>query len=214
VADPRVAAPPLIVRDRAQRMRVSATTPTQMNSPGELASALVRPRVELTGVAWVPLQELMFDEWCRHGARIGVAGRSSAWWIGDWVRYGAVQYGQKYAVAARVTGYDHQTLMNMVYVANRYAASRRREKLSWSHHAELAALSDAEQDAWLDRVTSRGLTVRALRRELATEGAVSNRSFPSSTTKRATIPLVSCPQCGHEFLWTMKAKSNAARLVS
>ena len=46
-----------------------------------------------------------------------MASRTAAWWIGDWVQYGAARYGAKYAVAARVTGYDRQTLMNMVYLA-------------------------------------------------------------------------------------------------
>ena len=85
--------------------------------------------------------ELAHDDWLRQGGRLGVGRPGAAgWWIGDWVRYGAATYGQRYAVATRVTGYNDQTLMNMVYVATRFEISRRRENLSWSHHAELAAL--------------------------------------------------------------------------
>jgi hypothetical protein len=39
----------------------------------------------------------------------------------------------------------------MVYVAARFKPSRRRDGSSWTHHAEVAALPDDEQDAWLDR---------------------------------------------------------------
>ena len=44
-------------------------------------------------------------------------------------------YGERYELAAKVTGYDAQTLMNMFYVASRFEISRRREKLSFSRHA-------------------------------------------------------------------------------
>jgi hypothetical protein len=65
-----------------------------------------------------------------------------------------------------VTGYDRQTLMNMVYVATRFETSRRRENLSWSHHAEVAGLDAAEQERWLERAGADRLTVRELRLEL------------------------------------------------
>ena len=38
--------------------------------------------------------------------------------------------------------------MNMVYVASRFEVSRRREMLSWSHHAALAALDRDGQELW------------------------------------------------------------------
>ena len=145
-------------------------SPEASSTPGSARSAACsRPRggkAELTSVAWAAEGELSYDEWLRHGCRLGVAGRSAAWWIGDWVRYGAARYGRKYEVASRVTGFEHQTLMNMVYVATRFAVSLRRENLSWSHHAELAALDVHEQDRWLDRATAERLTVRSLRNEL------------------------------------------------
>jgi len=36
------------------------------------------------------------------------------------------------------------------YAALRFDFSRRREKLSWSHYARLAALEKSAQDRWLD----------------------------------------------------------------
>lgn len=48
-------------------------------------------------------------------------------------------------------GHDKQTLMNMVYVASRIDVERRRERLSWSHHAEVAATEREQQEHWLDR---------------------------------------------------------------
>jgi hypothetical protein len=182
-------------------------------------------RAELTSVAWLAGGELSYDEWLRRGRRLGVAGRSAAWWIGDWVRYGAARYGRRYELATRVTGYEHQTLLNMVYVATRFEISRRRENLSWSHHAELAAFDAQEQDRWLDRAAAQGLTVRRLRDELiaARHGrntVLKNRSVAANekqwtppagldhAKQREDLPpkdavptrVVTCPRCGHQFM--------------
>ena len=86
-----------------------------------------------------PDRHLDLPEWIRQGKSLGTIGRGAAWWIGDWVNYGSAKFGEKYARAARITGYDIQSLMNMAYVAARFHISRRRENLSWSHHAEVAA---------------------------------------------------------------------------
>jgi hypothetical protein len=146
-----------------------------------------------------------------------VAGRSAGWWLGDWLRYGTARYGTKYTAALRVTGYDRQTLMNMVYVATRFDASRRREGLSWSHHAELAGLEAAEQDRWLERATADRLSVRELRLELhcerrqlaAAEGddaagePVAVKGAPAAAARRAGkvsrdagMASLMCPHCG------------------
>jgi hypothetical protein len=122
-------------------------------------------------------------------------------------------------VAARVTGYDAHTLMNMAYVASRFETSGRREKLSFSHHAELAALPRDEQERWLDRAEFEGLSSRRIRAELRRDtrsartlssagGGASTRaaetpmhngvgSTRQSTTAEATVV---CPHCGNAFL--------------
>jgi hypothetical protein len=54
----------------------------------------------------------------------------------------------------------------MAYVAGRFARERRRAELSFSHHAEVAALAPDEQEVWLERAQASGLSARASRREL------------------------------------------------
>jgi hypothetical protein len=127
---------------------------------------------------------------------MGSIGRGSAWWIGDWVNYGNAAFGEKYSRASRITGYDTQSLMNMAYVASRFDFSRRRENLSWSHHAEVAALSPAEQELWLDRASRGGLSVRRLRDALRRTGARDQRS-PARPARTADVDDLICPQCGH-----------------
>jgi hypothetical protein len=163
-------------------------------------------------VAWTPSRELAYTDWVRHGNRLGVAGRSSGWWIGDWVRYGAARYGRRYVVAVRVTGYDDQTLMNMVYVASRFDISRRRENLSWSHHAELAAMEPGDQERWLDQAAAERLSVRALRRELLAVREACDLEAAPPQSAMGPSPLAApegeapghaevatCPACGHRF---------------
>jgi len=123
-------------------------------------------------------------------SRPATVGRASSWWIGDWVRYGTARYGDRYAKAAQLTGYDVQSLMNMAYVAGRFSVSRRRERLSFSHHAELAALPQDDQELWLDRAEAGLLSVRTLRAEL--------RAVRSKVAGRPAHELV-CPECGHRF---------------
>jgi hypothetical protein len=122
----------------------------------------------VTAVAWTPQDGLTITEWITQGRRLGAIGRSVAWWIGDWVNFGNQKFGEKYSRAARITGYDVQSLMNMAYVASRFSGERRREQLSWSHHAELAGLEPGDQDAWLDRAELKRISVHGLREELRT----------------------------------------------
>jgi hypothetical protein len=145
---------------------------------------------------------MSFSEWVAHGRRLGVMGRGVGWWLGDWLRFGNAAYGERYGPAARMTGYDRQSLMNMVYVASRVEPSRRREKLSWSHHAEIAAFEPAEQDDWLDRAEHDQLSVRCLREAIRTQrragkaerGAAGD--VEPSQAASPDAPDFVCPSCG------------------
>lgn len=169
----------------------------------------------VSSVAWKPQQDMDFTEWLSQGRRLGSIGRGVAWWIGDWVNFGNVKFGEKYSRAARITGYDVKSLMNMAYVASRFELARRREALSWSHHAELAAQPPDEQERWLAFAEDKHLSVRGLRDELRTWRSRQNaedrkakpaaqpystiaRSVPASIS--AAPPHVSeepvCPRCG------------------
>lgn len=177
-----------------------------MTLPVKEQTGRTRRLVDVTPIAWTPRQPLALADWISYGKRFGSLGRACGWWIGDWLNFGSAAYGQKYSRAARILKYEVQTLMNMAYVASRFEASRRREGVSWSHHAELAALPAEEQDRWLDRVEEDRLTVRDLRLELRREAAASRdpgrrRGSPGQDLAVATAgdQRYSCPRCGHSF---------------
>ena len=149
----------------------------------------------LTGTAWSGTGDIALEAWLQIGQRFGRIGRGIGWWIGDWLRYGNARYGERYSRAARVTGYDPQTLMNMAYVASRFEVPRRREKLSWSHHAELAALPAEEQEYWLRRAEEEVLSVRCMRHELRAAGRAPNAPLRLDSAPPAAV----CPECGCHF---------------
>jgi hypothetical protein len=138
---------------------------------------------------------MSFEQWVFHGRRLGTIGRGVGWWIADWLRFGNARYGEKYVRAARITGYDVQTLMNMVYVASSVDPPRRRERLSWSHHAEVAALPPEEQTRWLDRVEGERLSVAALRMLL--REARRGKALEAGGEPDAPAGADVCPQCGY-----------------
>ncbi len=152
----------------------------------------------LTPVSWTPACELDLAAWTAAGRRLGAIGRCGQWGIGDWIRYGNARFGERYSRAARITGYDAQTLMNMVYVSSRYEVSRRRENLSWSHHETLASLDPDAQDRWLDRVTSERLSIADLRLELRDWRRQSRHDdeVGSAGEPSRKVESVLCPNCG------------------
>ncbi len=157
---------------------------------------------DLKRVSWVPLGELGLREWAEVGRRIGSVGRNIQWLLGDWIAYGNEKFGERYARASKISGYDRQTLMNMVYVATHFPASRRRENLSWSHHEALAALESEEQERWLDQAVQHRWSVFDLRtmlrvsrkesRELAVGGGAEKEDDGAGR-------MMMCPRCGEEI---------------
>jgi ssDNA-binding Zn-finger/Zn-ribbon topoisomerase 1 len=147
-------------------------------------------------IAWTPPDGLDRPAWISQGRHLGALSRKSNWWVGDWLRFGATKWGEKYALAAKITGHDTHSLENMVYVASHVHISLRRENLSWSHHFLVAALEPKEQAYWLDRATECKFSVNDLRIELraAQRRLKAGSDGPDETS--GTSDVVVCPQCG------------------
>ncbi|MFJ7909755.1 LmbU family transcriptional regulator [Kitasatospora sp. NPDC096204] len=90
-----------------------------------------------------------FEDWERAGVGLARMADSSAWCLGDWVIFGRNRFPDRYRRAMEAAGLDYQTIRNYVWVARRFEPPRRREGLSFGHHAEVAALPDYEQDLWM-----------------------------------------------------------------
>ena len=115
---------------------------------------------------------LPFERWSELGARLGLYANATPWWLGDWLVFGKMKYGRRYKQAIWATGLEYQTLRNYAVVARRYDVSRRRDNLTFQHHAELCALSDLEQDRWLDLSQANAWSRKELRRQRNGERAL------------------------------------------
>ncbi|MFI6504045.1 LmbU family transcriptional regulator [Nonomuraea typhae] len=109
---------------------------------------------------------LALETWSEIGHEIAVISDASAWWLADWLIYGQRKYPNRYRKAIEETALDYQTLRNYAWVARKFSVSRRRDKLSFQHHAEVAALPEPEQDMWLERAQQFSWSRAVLRREL------------------------------------------------
>ncbi|MFD9698208.1 LmbU family transcriptional regulator [Lentzea sp. NPDC059081] len=144
---------------------------------------------------------LSFEAWEDAGPKLFRIVDSSAWCLGDWLVFGQNKYDDRYRRAIDKAGLDYQTLRNYAWVARKFELSRRRDALSFQHHAELASLEPREQDGWLDRAEEHGWSRNQLRRQLRdvreTEGAAGGVS---------TIPALRVDQAS-AALWTRAADS-------
>lgn len=66
--------------------------------------------------------------------------RGSPWAVGDALNYGDIHYGETYAQWSNDTGLSPERLANLKWVAGRFPMYKRREALSFEHHAAVANL--------------------------------------------------------------------------
>lgn len=113
-------------------------------------------RASASPVGLIRTDRMNRPDWDAIGRDLGRLYKAAQWVIGDWLLIGETKWGTTYETAMELTGLDEQTLMNYKYVAKAYPEiSLRREKLSWSHHASIAAhperitlLEEAERERW------------------------------------------------------------------
>jgi N6-adenosine-specific RNA methylase IME4 len=97
------------------------------------------------------------------------------WWIGDLLNYGEKHYGDKYTKAVEATGMEYKTLAQAKWVCGAIGFSRRRENLSFAHHAEVASLPPPKQDELLSAAESEGWTraqIRNAAKDFKTQQAI------------------------------------------
>jgi hypothetical protein len=140
-------------------------------------------------------QGMAYDAWAAVGASITRITNASCWWMGDWIVYGEQAYGRRYVEAVEATDLDYQTLRNYAWIARRFQPSRRRTDVSFQHHAEVAALPEADQDLWLDRCARLRWSRNELRRQLRAAGRA--QTDRRAQTHAVRVPLTS----DRERLW-------------
>jgi MT-A70 len=132
-------------------------------------------RGRVSRIGWELPSDFSENEWREAGAILGRVEHSVSWWLGDWWAFGEKHYGSRKAAveADDWDGPSFQTCANAATVCRAFAkTSRRREALSFNHHAEVAGRLPEEADRLLDwaeetiRETGKPRTIAELRKEV------------------------------------------------
>lgn len=168
--------------------------------PGTVA----REQVLMSSTGLYIPKNLSFTDWEHAGSQLSGILDSSCWWLGDWLVFGKRQYVDGYPTAIRAAGLRYQTLRNYAWVARRFELGRRRPKLRFQHHAEVASLPIADQECWLDQAEEFAWTTKLLR--TAIRGDQVRAQQLSAASSRIEIP---SNKLGH---WRMAADSSGVEL--
>jgi hypothetical protein len=147
----------------------------------------VHPNIALiqkTGIEFP--SRLPFDRWLHVGRVLSTVHSSTAWCLGDWLAFGEDTYVGRYRDAVELCSLRYQTLRNYAWVSRRFPLSRRRDKLSFGHHAEVAALPEPEQDYWLRMAEELGWSRNQLRKEV--RASLTERAEPRSVARGQVEP--------------------------
>ena len=107
--------------------------------------------------------------------------------IGDLLVIGESKFGEQILDYMDAFDYASHSIANMKSVARAIPNSRRRENLSWSHHASVAALPAHKQDEVLDEAEQGHLSVMETRERVRAENG---QPFNDS---------MQCPNCQAVF---------------
>jgi hypothetical protein len=163
-----------------------------LNSGRDRSPFNLHPMVQVEKSGLLFLDKLSLHSWETVGRQLVSIVDSSTWWIADWLSYGESSFQDRYLEALKKTNLSYQTLRNYAWVARRFEIARRRDVLSFGHHAEVAALEQPEQDYWLRKAEELGWSRNQLRSEVkasqrerriasAQPGADSAESSPSAS---------------------------------
>ena len=149
-----------------------------------------RRQIAVTAVGLQIPDAVDFGAWQRAGHRIA-GGRLLGLVPGGLARVRRVQVRGAVPPASAPRSLDYQTLRNYAWVARRFPPARRRELLSFQHHAEVASLETDEQDGWLDLAETGRWSRNELRRRvrahrLGRTTAAASGSAASGTAESGT----------------------------
>lgn len=180
-------------RIRRQIRQAGALTGAQASS-SQLTLERVESELAARGARGTPLElrlpdGLDMDGWAEIGRRLNRADQVMQWWLGDWAAFGLRKFeGISESLESEVSnlksegtakprrgalkefaeanGINYGTLRNLAWVSSRVDLSRRRDRVEWSKHYEVASLSPREQSKWLARAESENMPRSILRQKI------------------------------------------------
>ena len=171
-----------------------------------IAGELVSQNCQFDKTALIIKRTLNWEECqilvnCLHGMHTAIA-----WYAGDLMNYTYSLFGENFAQLFK--DWDPQTLSNWKWVAKSIPASRRRETVKWSIHAQVAKLPSDQQEKWLQATEENKWSVRQLK-EAMTPKVIASSSIEetSPTTEFCNqgsedengFEVIICPFCGESW---------------
>ena len=134
---------------------------------------ILRPLSEDEDEAWA--------QWLHVGAEVESIYGAGPWALGDWIEAGHMRFGEKYAQAMDWTRYSYKHLANVTWVVRRFPFSRRREELSFGHHAAVAGLDPKAADKALATAVRYKMSIDSMMEALGGEA-------PPNTQDEVDVP--------------------------
>lgn len=145
------------------------------------------PEVTPTAVGLQIPQSITKDQWKDIGSKLIRAGTMFQWAIGDWAAYGRrFDTGETITLKefAAMNDIDYDYLRNLCTVSLSVKMSHRCDRLSWSHHREVATEPERKQPYWLKRALDENLSARTLRELILASRSKLNAKEPDGETSR------------------------------
>lgn len=158
-------------------------------------TALAPYGVSMTPTSLVLPPDLSFEDWTGVGeflfwskAQKEAELDTVNWFIGDWLRFGEHKWGERYAQAVAETGLAYQTLANTQWTVGKFSdPSRRREKLTFTHHAAVAALPEADADELLSEAEANKWSSYTIREHAQDRAAANDGQDPLAERARRAL---------------------------
>lgn len=146
-------------------------------------TSLAIPGVQLNACGLTFTNQPTESEWTQTGVALQYISGATMFWIGDWANVAQTTWSDKYSELIEATNYDYGTLRDAVWVCSAIELSRRRDKLSFAHHREVARLDKKEQTYWLDTAERLELTRQELRASIKAGKVVRAKDIEATNTK-------------------------------
>lgn len=149
--------------------------------------------IDVSGNQPVVNEELLnstdYDKWVKEGLSLNKDYSDYKWRLGDWWNKG-YKYGEraKLVESDEWDGPSHGTCRIAGSISSCFEMLRRRNKLTWGHHYEVASIEDKEwQDKLLDECEKEGHSTKQLRQRVKEVKSYLAQGWTESQIKRRKI---------------------------
>lgn len=98
--------------------------------------------IDVVGFDIAKISDSDYETWEAIVERALRLGRGVQWAVGDLLNYGEDKFGETYAQAVTLDGYESSTIQRWKFVSRMISREIRSEMLSFSHHAEIAGIPE------------------------------------------------------------------------